>query len=277
MAEKSWMKPQRRDVLKSLLLAAPALAIPSLAHAEGLTLADIKKSGVLRVGMALNPPYVMQNMSGDWYSFNPDLVRLLAKDWGIRVEFVGTTWDVIIPGLLAHKYDMIGASISATALRKKVINFSDPYLMAGQVFVVNKDNPKHLTSIESLNNSAVTVAYVQNSIEGEIVHKLMPNATDRALTSSSVGDLIAEIVSSRSDAVCITSTLRAPILAKFPWAAVIPNNDTGVNPTPVAWGIRKEDTGLLDAVNVFMAKVTKNGTVEALRTKDITPANAGLG
>ncbi len=277
MAENSRFVPQRRDVLKSMLLAAPALAVPALAHAAGMTLADIRKAGVLRVAMALNPPMVMQKVGGEWYSFNPDLVRLLAKSWGVRVDFVATTWDVIIPGLLAHKYDMIGASISATALRKKVINFTDPYFMAGQVFVVNKNNPKHLTSIEALNKPSVTVAYTQSSIEGEIVHKLLPKAADRALTSSSVGDLIAEIESGRSDAFAITSTLRQPIMSKFSWAATVPASDTGVNPTPVAWGIRKEDTDLLRAVNVFLAKAIKDGTVAALLKKDITPANSGLG
>lgn len=277
MAEKSGFTPQRRDVLKTMLLAAPALAVPSLAHAAGLTLADIKKAGVFRVAMALNPPMVLQKVSGEWYSFNPDLVRLLAKSWGVNVEFVPTTWDVIIPGLLAHKYDMIGASISATDLRKKVINFSDPYDMAGQVFVVNKNNPKHLDSIDALNKPSVTIAYTQSSIEGEIVHKLMPNAANRALTSSSVGDMIAEIESGRSDAFAIVSILREPILAKFPWAATVPANDTGVNPTPVAWGIRKEDTDLLQAVNVFIDKVLKDGTVAAMLKQDLTPSNAGLG
>jgi polar amino acid transport system substrate-binding protein len=269
--------PQRRDILKSALLAAPALAMPRLAFAEGTTFADIKKAGVFRVAMALNPPMVLQKVSGEWYSFNPDLVRKLGESWGVKVEFVPTTWDVIVPGLLAHKYDMIGASISATALRKQVINFSDPYFMAGQVFVVNKNNPKHLTSIDALNKPDVTIAYTQSSIEGEIVHKLMPNAKDRALTSSSVGDMIAEIEAGRSDAFAIVSILRQPIMAKFDWAATVPDNDTGVNPTPVAWGIRKEDTDLLQAVNVFIDKVMKDGTVAAMLKQDVTPANAGLG
>ena len=283
MTKKMDLRPQRRDLLKSMLAATPALALPALAApsrdhaATGVTLADIKKAGVMRVAMALNPPMVLQTVGGHWYSFNPDLVRLLAKSWGVKVEFVATTWDVIVPGLLAHKYDMIGASISATALRKKVINFTVPYFMAGQVFVVNKNNPKHLTSIEALNKPDVTIAYTQSSIEGEIVHKLMPNAKDRALTSSSVGDMIAEIEAGRSDAFAIVSVLRQPIMAKFPWAATVPANNDGVNPTPVAWGIRKEDTELLQAVNVFLDKAIKDGTVAAMLKRDVNPANAGLG
>jgi polar amino acid transport system substrate-binding protein len=272
----------RRTMLKLLALAGTAfagtaLAVPRSAEAAGLTLADIKRSGVLKVGMALNPPMVLQGVGGGWYSFNPELCRRLGQSWGVKIDFIGATWETIIPGLLAHKYDMIGASISATALRKQVINFSDPYYEAGQVFVVNKNNPKHLTSIAALNRPSVTVAYTQSSIEGEITHKVLPNATDRALTSSSVGDLIAEIESGRSDAFAITSNLRQPIMARFPWAATVPDNDTGLNPTPVAWGLRKEDTGLLQAVNAFIDTAMQDGTVAALLKKDLTPTNAGLG
>lgn len=267
----------RRATLRLLALTGSVLALPRLASAAGLTLADVKKSGVMRVGMALNPPMVLQNMSGGWYSFNPELCQQLGQSWGVKIDFIGTTWDTIIPGLLAHKYDMIGASISATALRKRVINFSDPYYEAGQVFVVNKNNPKHLTSIDALNRSSVTVAYTQSSIEGEIVRKVLPNATTRALTSSSVGDLIAEIESGRSDAFAITSNLRQPIMAKFSWAATVPDNDTGLNPTPVAWGLRKEDTDLLQAVNAFIDKAKQQGTIAQLLKKDLTPENAGLG
>nr|MDA8253134.1 transporter substrate-binding domain-containing protein [Rhodospirillales bacterium] len=103
MSDRSELNPRRRAVLKSML-AAPALAVPMLAASSsarattGLTKADIQKAGVFRVAMALNPPMVLQKISGDWYSFNPDLVRLLAKEWGVKVEFVATTWDVIIPG-----------------------------------------------------------------------------------------------------------------------------------------------------------------------------------
>lgn len=264
-------------MLKTLAMGATVFALPRFAHAARLTLADIRKAGALRVGMALNPPMVLQTMSGGWYGFNPDLVRMLGRSLGVDIVFRGATWETIVPGLLAHKYDMIGASISATELRKKVINFSDPYFNSGQVFVINKNNPKHLSSVAALNQPSVTVAYTQSSIEGEIVHKLLPNATGRALTSSSVGDLIAEIESGRSDAFAITSALREPILAKFSWAATVPNDDTGLNPTAVAWGIRKEDTGLLDAVNGFLDKVNKDGTVAAMLKQDLTPSNAGLG
>lgn len=271
--------PARRAALKLLAVGGSGIALRGIAGAQGtgVTQAQIKKAGVFNVAMALNPPMVLQGIDQHWYGFNPDLVAQLGAAWGVRINYVATSWDTIIPGLLAHKYDMIGASISATELRKKVINFTDPYYEAGQIFIVNKNNPKHLTSIDALNKSSVTVAYTQSSIEGEIVHRVLPNATPRALTSSSIGDMIAEIESGRSDAFAIVSVLRQPILHKFSWAASVPDNDEGLNPTPVAWGIRKEDTDLLAAVNAFLASVQKSGVMAALKQKDITPANAGLG
>ncbi|MDA8051281.1 MAG: transporter substrate-binding domain-containing protein [Rhodospirillales bacterium] len=271
----------RRQALRLIAgggaLAPVFTAGPARAAASEGALARIRRTRLMRVAMALNPPMVLQHTNGTWYGFNPDLVRMLGKEWGVKIDFVGATWATIVPGLLAHKYDMIGASISATALRKEVIDFTVPYFKAGQIFIVSKDNPKKLDSLASLDSPNVTVAFTQNTIEGEITRKLLPKAKERGLLSSSVGNLVAEVVSGRSDAFAITSTLRRPILAKFSWARAIPDTDEGVNATPVAWGVRKSDPELLAALNSFLAKENKSGAVAALYAKEVTPANSGLG
>lgn len=250
--------------------ASPSLGTPGL-------LAQIRKTHVITVAMAVNPPMVLQRPDGSWYGFNPDLVRLLGKAWHVKVQFVAAGWPTIVAGLQANKYDTIGASISATALRKKAISFTRPYFKAGQIFIVNKHNPKHLGSIASLNRPNVTIAFSENTIEGEITKALAPQAQERALPNPSIGDLLAEVESGRSDAFAITSVLRRPIERKFKWARAIPNTDRGVNSTPVAWGVRKENTHLRKALNQFLNKELHNGTIKRLLKRDINPKNSGLG
>ena len=69
----------RRTVLRLLALAGAGLAVPLRARADGVTLADIKASGALKVGMALNPPMVLQNMSGGWRKVVPNLGNLVDR------------------------------------------------------------------------------------------------------------------------------------------------------------------------------------------------------
>lgn len=276
--EQAGSAPTRREALAALGGIAVGLMPIAASAAEGKgALAKIMRTKVVRVGMALNPPMVLQHTDGSWYGFNPDLVEMLAKSWGVRVEFLGATWATIVPGLLARKYDFIGASISATPLREKVINFTVPYFAAGQVYIVDKKKYPHLNSLAALNSPDITVAFVQNTIEGEITRKLLPNAKKRGLLGASIGDLVAEVVSGRAAAFCITSTMRRPILAKFSWARSVPNTDQGVNSTPVAWGVRKEDPDLLGALNKFIQSEGKSGAITALYKKEITPASADLG
>lgn len=268
----------RRETLVALGGVAVGLAPVAASAADGKgAFAKIMQTKVMRVGMALNPPMVLQHTNGSWYGFNPDLVRMLAKSWGVRVEFRGATWATIVPGLLAGKYDFIGASISATPLRKKVINFTTPYFKAGQVYIVNKNKHPRIDSLAALNSPHVTVAFVENTIEGDITRKLLPHAKKRGLLGASIGDLVAEVVSGRAAAFCITSTMRRPILTKFAWARSVPNTDEGVNSTPVAWGVRKEDPDLLAALNKFISSEEQRSAIVALYKKEVTPASADLG
>src|SRR5438270_11195903 len=79
----------------SLTLAS---GIGNVSAQEG-GLAKIKAAGVLRVGIAVDPPFTYQEANGDWKSFNPELVRKLGEALGVKIEFVPTSWTTIVAGL----------------------------------------------------------------------------------------------------------------------------------------------------------------------------------
>lgn len=64
---------------------------------------QIKERGTLRVGMSTFVPWAMRNKQGELIGFEIDVAKRLAQDSGLKVEFVPTAWDGIIPALLAKK------------------------------------------------------------------------------------------------------------------------------------------------------------------------------
>ena len=62
-----------------------------------------------------------------------DLSNALAQLMGLKVNIVNATFDTIIPGLAAGKYDMGASSFTDTKAREKVVNFVD-YFQAGTSF-----------------------------------------------------------------------------------------------------------------------------------------------
>lgn len=68
--------------------------------------------------------------------FDIDLMAAIAKEGGFSYEFKNTAWDGIFAGLAAGKYDAVMSSVTITEERKKKMDFSNSYINAGQILVV---------------------------------------------------------------------------------------------------------------------------------------------
>jgi ABC-type amino acid transport substrate-binding protein len=262
----------RPVLLASILLAAATVFAPAAGWAEG-TLAKIKADGVLKAGLAVDPPFTLRSADGQWYSLMPALLDLLAKDMGVKLEIVPAGWPTIVAGLQAGQFDMIGASISASEERKKAIDFTIPYAYGGTSYLVLADNPKGLKTLEDLNRSDVTIAFATGTIQDTATRKVAPNATVRALPSISYPDLVSELTAKRADAISVPSFLDPALLQKFPDFKPIPEDLKGIEPAGVAWGVNKDDQDFRDYLDKFLQKEIDNGTMKKLMEENLTVQN----
>ncbi|HHQ4603023.1 TPA: transporter substrate-binding domain-containing protein, partial [Aeromonas veronii] len=94
----------KKLILSTLLFCGIATAAPTPAPTS--TLDAVLERGVLRVGFdAGYQPFEMTNKQGQYIGFDVDLAKMVAKEMGVKVEFVNTAWDGIIPALLTNKFD----------------------------------------------------------------------------------------------------------------------------------------------------------------------------
>src|SRR5438874_5312501 len=166
-----------KPIAASLLVTVTCLnAWPaSGARADSTSLLDaIKKTGVIRIGIALDPPFTLQKKNGQWYSFVPTIDNMLAGSLRVKVRFVPTTWTVIVAGLQANKYDMIGTSIYDTPEREKAISFSVPYAYGGTTYVGLKSTVTKLKTVKALNDTSVSIAVTTASAEDYVTRRLFP-------------------------------------------------------------------------------------------------------
>ena len=82
------------------------------------------------------PPMEMIDENKNLVGFNIDYMNAVAKEAGFKVIIKNTAWDGIFAGVEAGKYDAIISSVTITDKRKKAMDFSLPYVNAGQVLVV---------------------------------------------------------------------------------------------------------------------------------------------
>jgi len=105
---------------------------------SGTALAAQKDFTITVATDATWPPMEMVDTNKNIVGFDIDFLTAVAKEAGFNVEFKNTAWDGIFAGIAAGKYDAIISSVTITDERKKTMDFSLPYINAGQILVVPK-------------------------------------------------------------------------------------------------------------------------------------------
>ncbi|MGB0096639.1 MAG: ABC transporter substrate-binding protein [Solirubrobacteraceae bacterium] len=85
-----------------------------------------------------------------------DLVNALAGVMGLKANVVNATFDTIIPGLAAGKFDMGASSFTDTKEREKSVDFVD-YFLAGTSFFTKAQGGASVISLADLCGKTVSV------------------------------------------------------------------------------------------------------------------------
>ena len=87
---------------------------------------------------------------------DPDLMQALGKVMGLKVNVVNQTFDSIIPGLTAAKYDVGASSFTDTKERQKQVDFVD-YFVAGESFFTKTQGGATISGLSDLCGHTVAV------------------------------------------------------------------------------------------------------------------------
>lgn len=161
-----------------LHLAAGTAAIAGLpgaafAQAKGVTLAEIKSQGELRIGCeAAYVPFTFRR-EGRIVGYDVDLAEIFCKSLGVKPNFIDTAWAGVIPSLYAKKFDIIMSSMSYTAERVKRVAFSIPYAEASQALLIRAGDTERIRGVDDL---AGRVIAVKLGSPGEILQKRLVDA-----------------------------------------------------------------------------------------------------
>jgi ABC-type transport system substrate-binding protein len=150
--------------------APPPTEAPKPTEAPPPTAAPAADKFVIATDAAF-PPMEYVDESKAIVGLDMDLIAAIAKDQGFEYEIKNTAWDGIFAGLEGGEYDGILSSVTITDERKKVYDFSDPYINAGQAVVVRADEAA-IASDKDLGGKTVgaqigtTGAFAVEKIEG---------------------------------------------------------------------------------------------------------------
>ena len=108
--------------------------------------ADVKARGTITMAADLHypPTSFLAEDNKTPIGYNVDIATLLGEKLGLEVEIKNVTWDGVIPGIAANRYDFTATNMSPTAERLEVLDMIT-YWAAGSSLIVAKGNPLDLS------------------------------------------------------------------------------------------------------------------------------------
>jgi polar amino acid transport system substrate-binding protein len=161
-------------VPRALLLLLLAALCASCARARAPSaLTRVRAAGVLRWGGDLQggAPYVYedpdrpQRLKG----FEVDLADALARELGVRAEFVQNDWTALVPSLERGTFDVVLNGLEVTPARAARLRLSRPYYAFAARLMARRDDPRvraDLAALQGFRVGTLRTSYSEDLLRG---------------------------------------------------------------------------------------------------------------
>jgi polar amino acid transport system substrate-binding protein len=232
--------------------------------------------GVLSVGNdGAYAPMEFEDENGDLVGFDVDLINAMAEVLGVTTDHPIAGFETLLPSLEAGRYDVVMSSMTVNPERSAVVDFVE-YFNAGIGMVVAEGNPAGITSFDDLcgkrvavQKGTIQVDYLRGTTEA-------PGGKDAECTAAGNDGITVLEFDSDPEAVAALLAGQADAeMADFPVTAYSARQneaeidlvDTQIDPSPYGIAVRKDSTGLRDALRQAFEQIHEDGTYDELLEK----------
>lgn len=186
-------------ILRICMGLAVALSLAATAQA-GPRLDEIMENKVIRVGTPGDyRPFAIKTDQGGYEGHDIDLIEAMAKQLGVKVEYVQTSWPNLLKDISADKFDVAVGGITRNAARIAKVDMLPGYAPFGKVALVRKDEASKYKTVDDLNQASVHViknpggtneAFVLENLNQAKVSTHEKNAEIPGLIADGKGDVM---------------------------------------------------------------------------------------
>ena len=208
------------------------------------------------------PPMEYLDSAQEVVGYDVDLINAVAKAGGFTAVIKNTPWNGIFTGLAAGDYDAVISSVTILDQRKATMDFSQPYLNAGQTIIV-KLGTSGMATLKQLSGRRVGV---RGGTTGAA--KVAKNRKIHMVPYAEANPAVVDLALGKLDAVVLDSPSAVSYAFQnenFKGKFTI----VGKPLTDEYYGIavKKGNVKVLQMINRGLAKVSQDGTLEKLELK----------
>ncbi|MES1927073.1 transporter substrate-binding domain-containing protein [Salinisphaera sp. T31B1] len=244
------------------------LALAAMLAATATT--ALARGDDVRIGV--NTPYVpmeYQKPDGSLTGFDIDLGNALCKQAELNCTWVEQSWNGIIPGLQARRFDAIMSSMTINDERRKQLLFSEPYIVPPSAWFVPADSPISQPTADQLQGK--TVGVQRGTVQDDYVSETLGDVVD-VKRYANADDVVLDLDVGRLDAAFFDYPTGLSALLEPEDKDYKSIGDKMTEPKKYfgeGFGIafRKRDQALADRFNAALAELKDNGTYDRIYAK----------
>ena len=257
-------------IILSVLMLCSCLTACGGGSSKAATLESVKKAGKLTIATSPDfPPFESLQADGSVKGIEIEILELICKELGVKLEIKQMDFDSVLPGVQAGKYDVGVSGISVTPAREKNVKFTTPYCLAAQAIVVLEGSP-----IKSKADLAGKKISVQSGTTAESFC-LENNYEVNAFKANA--DAQTAMINGKVAAWVIDDLTAAEMVAAYnegnPEKKLV-ILDEAMTTEPYAFAFNMASGDLVAEINKILEKLVSDGTVKSIFDKYGAPYTA---
>lgn len=246
-------------------LAVATIAPPWSGAQSPSTLDQVRARGTLKVGWGVWFPYVYRDpKTRELQGLSVDILQDLARELGVKLEFVEEGWSTMIAGLQAGKFDLLNPIVN-TPERARAADFSRPITKHGLGFVVPRKDLDKYRSWQDFDRPDKKIVVTLGASPDIFASRTFKHA-QLVRVKGGQDEQVLQIVSGRADAQFTSVDSMIWIQREHQQLAMFRVPE--FPPAEVAFALRQGDAALLTWVNGFIERQKAAGKLRRLIEKN---------
>jgi glutamate/aspartate transport system substrate-binding protein len=269
---------------KQVLALAVAVVATGSAFAQDGTLAKIKNSGAISLGVRDSSALSFSIGGGKYGGFHTEMAERIAEDLGkgagkkLAVNYTPVTSQNRIPLVQNGTVDLECGSTTNNATRQKDVDFAHTTYVEVVRMVVKKNSG--IKDLKDLNGKTIATTTGTTSVQTLRKNERAQGIDFKEVLGKDHADSFLLLESGRADAFVMDGSILAANVAKSKNPADFAIVGPELSVEPIACMVRKGDDAFLKAVNASIERQIKDGSLAKLYDKwfmqPVPPANVNL-
>ncbi len=189
-----------------------------------------------------------------------DLAVELAKDLGVELKLVKSSFPTLIKDVTTNKCDIAMFAIGNTESRRAKMRFTTPHLES-DIYAVSTKTNKKIQSWDDIDKKGIIVAVAKGTYHEPVMKKKLKNAELVVIKGFKARE--EEVQAGRADVFMTDYPYGKKMLAKTDWAHLI-TPPSVYHLTPYAWTMQYGDDAFFSRVEQFITDIKSDGRLYKL-------------